>query len=115
MVFDQNIKVFPASNADRILSNQRGRLNKDKFENGSVEVLLFKERKLFINSFEVNDHVDYHKASCFSNDGCISGTIESNGWHSKVTIDKTIIKKDIGKCFCQRTPHQPFRLISAYQ
>src|SRR5690606_10209747 len=99
MVFNEDIKIFPARNTYRVLENKRGRVNKYLFDYPHVNPCIFKQGKRGVEFFYLDDHIDHHQTHPFSDDGCIGGTIETKLRHTKLTIDKSIVEDDIGNRF----------------
>src|SRR5689334_12777902 len=83
VVFDQDIKELPADDTDRVLNDQRRRLDEDEFDRRGINIFLVEQRELLMDLLEVNNDPDYDESGGFGDDRCIRGAIEAKLWHAE--------------------------------
>src|SRR5436190_20675824 len=115
MMFYQYIKEVPCYDTDSILENQRRRLFKDSYNDLPFCYKLAKEVKAFTDAFIMYNSKYYYHAGEFRNNRSVGRTVKAYFRQAEFSIDKPVVKENIGKGFRQRAGNQEPALVSSHQ
>ncbi len=114
-MFNKNVEELPASQADNVLKNQRRRLNQNKPDCFATRSEIPEKMDTCKCILKVDDTKSYNHTGTLGYNGSISGTIKTNFRQTEFSVNKTIIKKNICRCFCKCAYYQKTALIGTYQ